>query len=57
MIVETMSRADMECEILMSSILPCNTAADLAALSAMSDDEMRDAIRAWVAAGDECAAS
>jgi|JI10StandDraft_1071094.scaffolds.fasta_scaffold1049023_1 hypothetical protein len=51
----TMTRADMECAVLEYDILPAGTAAECAAISALTDDALREAIGVWIEAGNECA--
>lgn len=53
MLINEMTRAEMECEILAENILPCSTAEELSRIQAMSDEEMRAALQAWVEAGSE----
>ena len=53
MVLEEMTRSEMEFEILVENILPCNTADELAAIAALTDDEMRERIRSWIEAGSE----
>ena len=54
MMVSKMDRADLEIAIFENDILPCNDSAALEAMAALSDDELRAAVNAWVEAGDEC---
>lgn len=48
---ENTSRADLE----IAAIFECSL--DLSKIEAASDDDLRDMIREWIEAGDECAAS
>jgi len=50
---EPTSRDDLEFVILDNEILPVATSEDLAALSALSTDELRAAVVSWVLEGDE----
>ncbi len=50
------SRGDLEIAILENDI-HATDAAGLAKLTAMSDDELRAMVVAWIEAGDECGAS
>lgn len=54
MMLERMTRAELEAEILAEDILPCD-AAGIAAIERMTTDELRAAVGAWIEAGDECA--
>lgn len=53
MILSAMSRTDLEVVILEEDLLPSD-AAGCAAVAAMTDDELRAVIGAWIEAGDEC---
>lgn len=48
---ENTSRADLE----IAAIFECGYSCE--AVEAASDDELRDMIREWIEAGDECAAA
>ena len=50
-----MNRTELEVAILENDILPTNTKEGIAAIIAMTDDEIRAAIGAWILANDECA--
>ncbi len=52
-----MNRPELEVTVLENDILPCDTAAELDVITAMTDAALRDVIHAWILAGDECAAS
>ena len=52
----TCDRADLELAILENEILPCD-AAGLERITAMTTDQLRDAVVAWIEDGDECAGS
>lgn len=55
--VATMNRADLECVIIEHEILPCNSTDDLAKWGAMTTEQLREAVRAWILAGDETGAA
>ena len=55
--LETMTRSDMECEILCNEELEKQFDQTRLYSNGYSDDEMRDVIREWIIAGDECAAA
>jgi len=55
--IANMTRGQLEGAIVEHRILPLDTEAQLNAAMALTDDEMRAAIRAWIEAGDECAAA
>lgn len=52
-----MTRADLEGAIVEYRIMPLDTPEQVDSALAMSDDEMRVVIRAWIEAGDECASA
>ena len=54
--IAQMNRAQLEGAIVEYQILPLDTAAQIDAALAMTNDEMRAAIQAWIEAGNECAA-
>ena len=54
MVLEQMTRSEMEVEVLEYDILPTDEAG-IHAILKMTDEELREAIRAWILAGDEAA--
>ena len=53
MLVNDMSRADLEAAVIEHEILPCNTPDECAALLAMDTEAMRTVVLTWLEAGSE----
>lgn len=55
--IANMTRGQLEGAIVEHRILPLDSFEQVDVALAMTDDEMRAVIQAWIEAGDECAAA